>query len=192
MAREEILVGPLEIYLAPRGEEFPAVGETPAGNWQLLGASGTENQDEDGVAVSLPQSIETFVGGGNTMPIKAWRTEEGVEISVTIADLTLDVLKVALNDNDEVEGDGTREISLYRGIDVSEYSLLAVGKSPYEDDGDGQFQVPAAITDGEPEITYSKTGVSSLEFNFVSLKPEGDEMDDFLLIYTDADASSGS
>lgn len=187
MAREEILVGPLDLYLAPRGEPFPDVGTDPtAGNFVLLGASGTENQDEDGVSVSLPQSIETFVGGGNTMPIKAWRTEEGLEISVTIADLTIDTVKVALNGNDEVESTGQREISLFRGIDVTEYALLATGKSPYEDDGDGQFQVPAVITDGEPEITYSKGGVSALEFNFVSLLPEGAEMDDFLLVYTDA------
>lgn len=184
MAREEILVGPLELYLAPRGEEFPAPESQPSGNWQLLAKSGIENQDEDGVTVSFPQSIETFIGGGNTMPIKAWRTEEGVEIAVSIADLTLDVLGVALNSNEETEDSGTVEMSLYRGIQVAEHALLARGASPYDPAGVGQFQVPACITSGEPEITYSKTGVSAVAFNFQALKPEGDEMDDFKIVYT--------
>lgn len=190
MAREEILVGPLEIYLAPRGEEFPAPDDPPTGNWKMLAKSGIENQDEDGVTISLAQSIETFIGGGNTMPIKAWRTEEGVEIGVSIADLTLDVFKVALNDNEEIEGDGTREMSLYRGIQVAEYALLARGVSPYDPESAGQFQVPACMTSGEPEITFSKQGVSLLEFNFQALKPEGDEMDDFKVVYIDPNLGS--
>ena len=186
MAREEILVGPLEIYLAPRGESFPALGTEPTANWELLGASGTENQDEEGVVVSLPQSIEEFIGGGNTMAIKAWRTEEAVEVQVTVCDLRAETLALALNDNPTTESTGQREVSLFRGIDVAEFALLARGQSPYEDDGDGQFQVPACYTSGEPEINYNKGEPSSIEFNFRSLLPEGNEMDDFKVIYSDA------
>lgn len=186
MAREEILVGPLDIYLAPRGTSFPALGVDPDAAWENIARSGIENQDEDGVVVSLPQSIEEFIGGGNTMAIKAWRTEEAVEIQVTVVDLRAETLALALNDNDVTEATGIRDVSLFRGIEVAEFALLARGESPYEDDGDGQFQVPACYTSGEPEINYSKGEPSSIEFNFRSLLPEGDEMDDFKIIYSDA------
>lgn len=188
MAREEIIAGPLEIYLAPRGETFPETGADPAADWQLLGASGDENYTDDGVSLGLPQSIEEFVGAGSTMAVKAWRTEEAVEITVTVADVTIDVLRHALNDNAETEGTGQRDVSLYRGIDVNEYALLARGKSPYEDDGDGQFQVPACYHSGEPEISYVKGEPSAVEFTFRSLMPEAAELDDFKIIYTDASA----
>jgi hypothetical protein len=185
MAREEILVGPLDIYLAPRGEAFPDLGAEPGSGWENLAQSGIENQDEDGVVVSLPQTIEEFIGGGNTMAIKAWRTEESVEVQVTVCDLRAETLALALNDNDVTEDTGSREVSLFRGIEVAEFALLARGHSPYEDDGDGQFQVPACYTSGEPEINYNKGEPSSIEFNFRSLLPEGDEMDDFKVIYSD-------
>lgn len=190
MAREEILAGPLEVHLAPRGESFPEPSASPNGEWQLLGASGDENYTDDGVAVNLPQSIEEFIGAGSTMAIKAWRTEEAVEIVVTVADMSLEVLGHALNDNSETEDDGTREVSLYRGIDVTEYALLARGKSPYEDDGDGQFQIPACYHSGEPEISNVKGEAASVEFTFRSLKPSEDEMADFKLIYTDSEATA--
>lgn len=188
MAREEILAGPLKVYLAPRGESFPVLGVEPAANWELLGASGDENYTDDGVSVALPQSIEEFIGAGSTMAIKAWRTEEAVEITVVVADVRAEVLQLALNDNDVTEATGTREVSLYRGIDISEYALLAVGTSPYEDDGDnaGQFQVPACYHSGEPDISYVKGEPASVSFTFRSLKPTDAELDDLKLIYSDA------
>ena len=189
MAREEIIAGPLEVYLAPRGESFPDVGADPTGDWEMLGQSGTENYTEDGVSLSLPQTIEEFIGAGSTMAIKAFRTEEAVEITVTVADARLATLAAALNDNDETEATGQREMSLYRGSEVTELALLARGKSPYEDDGDGQFQVPACYHSGEPEIQYVKGEPSAVELTFRSLLPESDEMDDFKIIYSDASAT---
>ena len=191
MAREEILAGPLELWVAPRGETFPGPSTAPTGDWELIGKSGTENYEDDGVTVSLPQSIEEFIGAGSTMALKAFRTEESIEITVQVADMRLDTWQLALNDNNITAAAGTREISLYRGGDVHHFSLLARGQSPYEDDGEdvGQFQIPACYMSSEPEVTHVKGEVHSLELTFRAVLPEGDEMDDFVLVYTDASAT---
>ena len=190
MAREEILAGPLEVWKAPRGEDFPDLGEDPTGDWELIGASGVENYTEDGVSVELPQDIEEFIGAGSTMALKAYRTEESIEITVNVADMRLEMWQAALNGNPITEDTGQRDISLYRGGDVEHFSLLLRGKSPYDgDEGDGQFQLPAAYMSGEPEIEHQKGEVQSLELTFRSVLPEGAEMDDFLLVYSDAEAT---
>ena len=189
MAREEILAGPLELWVAPRGEEFPAPDEQPSGGWERVGASGTENYNDDGVTVALPQTIEEFIPAGATMAVKAFRTEESVEITVNVADARIETWKLALNDNEETASTGEREVSLYRGENVHHFALLARGKSPYEEDGSGQFQVPACYMSAEPEFEGVKGTPGALELTFRSVLPEGDEMDDFKIVYTDAEAT---
>jgi hypothetical protein len=178
MAREEVLAGPLELWIAPRAEPFPDPDETPGGNWERIGASGTENYTDDGVSVSLPQTIEEFIPAGATMAIKAFRTEESVEITVNVADARIETWKLALNDNDETAATGTREISLYRGGKVHHFALLARGQSPYEDDGHGQFQVPACYMSAEPEFEGVKGTPGALELTFRSVLPEADAINE--------------
>lgn len=188
MAREEILAGPLELYLAPVGEAFPVIGDPPAGNWELIGASGDENYTDDGVTVNLPQSIEKFTPAGTTMAVKAFRTEESVEVGVTVADVRNQVLQYALNGNSIDESTGVSEIALLRGLDVTEYALMARGKSPYEDASDtdtGQFQVPRCYMMSEPEIAYVKGEPHAVELNFDALLPESESVDDFKVVYSD-------
>lgn len=184
MAREEILAGPLELWLAPVGEAFPNLGVAPVGNWELIGASGSENYTDDGVTVGLPQSIEKFTPAGSTMGVKAWRTEESVEVGATVADVRNQVLQFALNGNSIDETTGQTEVSLLRGHAVTEYALLARGQSPYEAGGTGQFQVPRCYMMSEPEISYLKGEPHAVEFNFDALLP--DTPADFKVVYSDA------
>ena len=76
----EILNGPLTFYKAPVGEAFPLVDlEPPGGNWDLVGTSGADNYDEDGVVLNMAQEIEKIRMLGRTGVIKANRTEEDFE-----------------------------------------------------------------------------------------------------------------
>lgn len=186
MSREEILAGPLELWLAPRGEAFPALGEAPAGNWELIGESGTKNYTDDGVTLTLGQSIEKFTPAGGTLGRKAFRTEETVEIGATVADVRNEILAMALNDNAIDETTGQTQISLLRGTEVTEYALLARGQSPYEAGGDGQFQVPACYMMSEPEVAYVKGEPAGVELTFDALDPDPAEADAFAVIYSDA------
>lgn len=188
MAREEILAHPLQLWLAPVGEAFPLIGAAPAGNWELVGISGDKNYTDDGVTVNLPQSIEKFTPAGTTLAVKAFRTEESVEIGVTVADVRNEIMQLALNGNTISETTGQSEVSLLRGLDVTEYALLARGKSPYEDataTDTGQFQCPRVYQMGEPELTYTKGEVTGVEFTFDALLPDDASLADFKVVYSD-------
>ncbi|MFW6090043.1 MAG: hypothetical protein ACODAB_09840 [Gemmatimonadota bacterium] len=186
MAREEIIAAPLELYLAPAGESFPGIDESVDGEFELVGSSGDENYTDDGVTVGLPQSIEEFIPAGSAMAVKAFRTEEAVEITVVVADVRAEILQYALNGNSIDETTGQREVSLLRGLNVTEYALLARGASPYEDDSAtnvGQFQVPRCYQSAEPEPVWNKGEPAGVELTFRSLKP--DNPDDFKVVYSD-------
>lgn len=190
MSRMELIAHPLTIWLAPVGTDFPDLDADPTGAWQLLGKSGDRNFTEDGVTVTLSQSIETFTPAGGTMARKAWRTESGVIVGVTVADVRADIMKFALNGNTDVSLAGETSVSLLRGIDVTEYALLARGQSPLDNDAAGQFQVPRCVVDGEPEIQWTKGGdPAAIEFDFMALEPDDDDVDDFVWIYEEAAGS---
>lgn len=191
MSVEELVAGPLELWLAPRGESFPMISEDPSGSWELLGNSGDKNYTDDGVTVTLGQSIEAFTGAGSTMKRKAWRTEESMEVGVTVADTRAEIWRRALNDNSTTESTGQVSLPLLRGHDVHEYALLARGKSPYEESGDDvvQFQVPACYMMSEPEVSHVKGEPAGVEFTFDALEPTSTEETDFVVIFSDATIS---
>lgn len=186
MNPQEIIARPLELWVAPAGESFPAVGAAPVGNWVLLGKSGDKSYTEDGVTIQLAQTIEEWTPAGSTMAVKAFRTNEQVLIGVTIADITAENLKVALNGNTVTSALDESELSLIQGMDVEEYALLARGMSPYDNAKAGQFQVPRCYQAAEPEVTFQKGEPAAVELSFASLDPGKDDEDDFVVIYEEA------
>lgn len=170
--REEILAAPLELYLAPVGEAFPGIDAVPAGNWDLIGASGDKNYNDDGVSLTLEQTIEPYTPVGATMPVKAFRTEEGIVISVTVSDLRPEVVSLAVNDNTVTDSGGEATVQLLRGVDVTEYALLARGKSPIDEGENGQFEVPRVYVSSSPELVYQKGEPTAIELEFMALDPD--------------------
>lgn len=190
MSAEEIIGAPLTLWLAPIGTAFPAFDDDESAfdaAWVKVGESGDKNYTDDGVAVNLAQTIETFTGAGGTLPRKAWRTEESCDITVNLADMRLEMLTFALNDNDVTEDAtaGTREIPLLRGVDVTEYALVARGLSAYNGDEVSQIQIPRCYQSAEPEITHNKGEAASAELTFAALDPE-DDAANFVWIHSDS------
>lgn len=183
---EELIAHPLTIWVAPVGTAFPDPGAEPAAEWKRLGASGDKSYTDDGVTLALSQSIETFTGAGGTLPRKAFRTEEGVVVGVNVADVRMDVLKLALNDNEDTEALGVVTMSLHRGTTVATHALLARGVSPEDPTKGAFFQVPLCYVDGEPEIVWNKGEPASVELDFTALEP--DDLTDFLWGYEKAGA----
>lgn len=155
---------PFEVWIAPTGESFPAIEDAPAGNWVKIGTSGSRSITEDGVSVQHTQTIEVFRSAGSTGPIKPFRTEEGLIITFTIADLTLENYKYALNfvtvsDTAAGGGDaGYRDVDMYMDLDVDTRALLVRGlnASPYLANTDVQYQVPVVFENGSKEIIGQK------------------------------------
>lgn len=178
----EILGGPLEIYTAPVGEAFPTLDTAPpGGNWTLMGLSGSKNYSEDGVTISPEQEIELVRALGLGAPVKARRTTEDLILSVTVMDLTVEQVSLALNGNTittVVPGSGTvgtREVELSQGLEVTQYALLIRGVSPYIVNTSAapaiaQYQVPVVVVSGSPEIVYVKgEDVAGIEMEFTAI-----------------------
>ncbi len=176
----EIINGPLTIYTAPVGEAFPLIDVAPGGNWEIVGTSGAANYDEDGVVVNMAQEIEKIRMLGRTGVMKANRTEEDLEFTVTIHDWTLEQLALIFNGNTVAEtapGSGTegfKTLPLSRNLAVTEFAVLVRGKSAYDDDNfNMQFAVPKAYVSSSAEATFEKGPTAGYEVAFTALEDPG-------------------
>lgn len=162
----EIIAGPGHVYLATTGTAFPAVNADPvAGGWTDMG------QTEGGVTVRHTQNIELITTDQYTAPVKGIRTEEGVEVEFALAEMTLERYKWALNNVAVTSVAGppaTKEIVLYRGVEVARHACLVRGPSPYMD-AFMQYQVPVVVQTEEPEVAFVKDDKSVLACVFTSL-----------------------
>ena len=164
MSDLNIVNGPLSLYFAAVGTAFPLVDDDPPTGFTLIGTSGAKNYMEDGVSVAMNQSIEAFRGLGSTIPLKAFRTEEEVIVTVQMADLTLAEVRRALNENAVTNTPaasgipGKDEINLNRNADVNAIALLVrgLGKSPQFATGNLQFELDKAYEGGSQELTFVK------------------------------------
>ena len=154
----EVIAAPYTLYLAPVGTAFPAIAAAPASPWVKIGTSGDLNYMEEGVTVQHSQTIELWRALGDPGPRKAFRTEEGLLISVQLADLTLEQYALALNHNAVTETANVRKIGLSRGVGVEQRALLARGPSPYDEGLNAQYEVPIAVQMGEPEVVFRRGG----------------------------------
>lgn len=172
-----LIAAPFTAWWAPVDEAFPDVSEAPAGNWKKIGTSGDSDYNEEGVTVSHQQTVEVFRGLGGTGPRKAFRTEEGLLISFQLHDLTLAQYALALNNNTvdttaaAVGVAGTKDVDLYRGLDVQQMALLLRGDVSPEGAGfKMQYQIPVCFVSSSPEPVYTKGSPAGLALEFTALE----------------------
>jgi hypothetical protein len=172
-----IIVAPYQVYWAPTGTAYPAISATPSGSWILLGTAGAEDYSDAGVTVTHSQTINEIRGASSTGPRKATRTEESIEISLTLMDVTLEQYRMSLNSNaitttTAASGvTGKKEVNLFQGVDVSVFALLVRGQSPYIGSTNSymQYQVPLVYQSGNPAPVYNKGVAAMLEVHFRAL-----------------------
>ncbi len=184
MSDLNIVNGPLSLYFAAVGTAFPLIDDDPPTGFTLIGTSGAKNYMEDGVAIAMNQSIETFRGLASTTALKAFRTEEDVVITVTMADLTLAEVRRALNENAVTNTaaasgiPGTDEIRLDRGVDVNTIALLirGIGKSAQFDTGNLQFEFDKVYEGGSQELTFVKGEPAGVLLEFHALEDDNGDV----------------
>jgi hypothetical protein len=171
----EIIMAPFEAWIAPVATAFPDVDEVPAGPWAKIGTSGDENYLEEGVTVEHSETLAMFRGLGRTGIKKMTRTEEDVKIRFTLADLSLEQYKIALNGNSitttpaALGVPGTKKIGLTKGTQVTKYALIVRGPSPYMADGLAQFCVPICAQSGKPQPVFRKNEPAALALEFTAI-----------------------
>ncbi|MEK7765274.1 MAG: hypothetical protein AAB368_03455 [bacterium] len=174
----EIVAAPFTLYWAAVGTAFPATpAVAPAAAWTLVGASGDRNYKERGVTVTHEQNVQLFRGLGSTGPVKAFRTSEALRISLELADITLEMYRLALNNNTVTDVAaisgvaGYRRIDLYQNLTVAQMALLVRGQSPYVDDAfKVDFRIPVVVQIASPAPVHMKGEPAGLALEFTALE----------------------
>lgn len=161
----EIIVGPAEVWVAPVGEAFPDVDETPTGNWDLVGTLGDENYGEKGVIVRSSRTITPVNVLGSTMARKHTITEVGFEVEFDVIDATAEQMALGygvdpddITDTPAASGTvGDRAFSLPTSpIPFQRAVLVRIDQSPYMENGKMQFEVYAANQAGNTDAGFTK------------------------------------
>lgn len=196
----EIIAFPYTCYLAVAGTAMPTLkeieeaeikrekGEAPGlktggVTWKLVGTSGALNYNESGVTVNQPQTVQSFTGAGATMPRKAWRTDEAIEVAFELVDLSAQQVAYAAMDNATVttvagvtgtaEKPGEEKFSLYRGPKLYYYAMILAGISPMEANYTAAYYMPACYQSASPSVKYSlKGGPAMLALQYTSIIQE--------------------
>jgi hypothetical protein len=161
----EIISGPATVYIAAVATAMPGISATPSGGWSSLGYT------EGGVTVRKTQSVELLTVDQFTGPIKAIRSEEGLEVEFQLAQCTLDnYLKILNNVTVTTGGSPTAKSGpLHLGFDVARWALLVRGPSPYGA-WNLQWEIPVVVQQDEPEISLVKDDKATLQCTFVALE----------------------
>lgn len=169
----EVIVGALTLWLAPVGTAFPATNAAPSGSWIKVGTNGTDNYDEKGVTVKHGQTIGTWTPAGSTAARKAFRTQETLEIDMTLVDLSMAQYAQALNlasVSTQTGPPATQTFSLLQGTNVQLFALLARGASSVNDTLPAQYQVPIVYQNASPAPAFAKGAPAGLDLSFMALK----------------------
>ncbi|MGH6915651.1 MAG: hypothetical protein ACREH3_18335, partial [Geminicoccales bacterium] len=152
-----------------------------------IGKAGAKNMSPDGITVTHNQTVESFFMLGGTLPRKMARTEENVSVAFTLHDLTLEMYRLAINQNAVVDTPpstgvaGFKELSLSRGPDPVVLALLVRGPSAYDDAFNSQFEIPAAVESGEPEVVFAKGEPAGLALSFGIIEATGGQLPRLLM-----------
>lgn len=173
----EIIAAPFTLWWAPVGTAFPLIDAAPAVDWIKVGTSGDRSETEEGVTVSHSQTFNMPRSAGSTGPLKAFRTEEDLVISLTVMDLSLEQYALALNGGEvatTAAGVGTagfKTLKLYRGVEVATMALLVRGSvSAYGDGWNSQYEIPVCFQSGSPEPVFTKGDPAGLALEFTALE----------------------
>jgi hypothetical protein len=151
-----ILVGPADVYVAATATAFPKVTEVPT-EFTYVG------QTDGGVNVKHNQTVNPITTDQHTGAVKAVRTDESLEVSFSIVELTLENYSLALNGNavTTTSGPNVKTLFFHRGVHVALKTLLIRGRSPYGN-FPAQYQIPVCYQQDSPDVSFIKTDKSVL------------------------------
>ena len=171
----EIITGPMTLYQAPVGTAMPAIDVDPTGaGFTQIGTSGDENYHEDGVSVLMDQTLEFFRSLGSTHRICAFRTEQDISVTVTLVDMDLAEVRIAMNQNTVTVDAGPpaiESIDLDFGTSVEDLALLVRGEgnSPEFAGANLQFECNRVVEMAAHEYSFVKGEPVGIELEFALL-----------------------
>lgn len=177
---QELLSCPLTLYIAPIGTAVPLVDTAPANPWVQIGTNGDLDYDSTGLTVTHNQTLATWTSVGSTGPSAVWRTDEQLEVSVTLADTSATQYAVALNDvavttiAATTGAPGESDVPMLQGTTVAIFALLCRGLSALNQTLNAQYAIPAVYQAANPAPVYKKGAPAELALTFATiLDPNG-------------------
>jgi hypothetical protein len=175
-APHQITAHPLTLWISPVGTAMPKVDTAPAVAWVKIGTEGARDYDAEGVTVTHSQSIETFTGAASTAPRKAFRTDEGLTLGFSLADLSPEQYAKLVDDATVTttaagaSTPGNKAFSLLKGLEVSTFALLARGQSTVDNGLALQYEFKNVFQSGEPAPVFAKGSPAMLSLEFTALE----------------------
>ena len=93
----ELISAPVTLYTAPERTPAPEISAAPPLPWGVFGTNGDRSYSEDGLVVSLEQTVEEQMVLGSTIAQKAFRTEENFTISITLFDMSAELFGLVMS-----------------------------------------------------------------------------------------------
>lgn len=176
---DEIMAGPIDVYVAPKDTAFPLVSAAPAAAWLLVGVQGSKNITEEGVRLITERTTEFWRGLGSTGKQKGFRTQEDARIEFMLADVSAEAINHALGGTAVVTPaeitvtaaaagiPGSKAISLLKNFAFNEVALLLrKSDSPYDVAFNMQWEIPRALANSNPEFVYVKGEPVAMQFSY--------------------------
>ena len=129
--------------------------------WSLLA---DELYGEDGISISLAQTVELQRLLRDQLPVRGYRTAEEFSLTFPNLDFTVDTLAFLMNQrgvtNVAASADrvGSKTGEMERGVDVSYNSLLVQFNSPDYLGGKAQFYLPRTLVTSNIDFSLTKVG----------------------------------
>ena len=155
-APHEIISAAGSLYVASIGTTFPTTREDiDPTDWDLVGNSGDLDYTRDGIKVASSQTMNKFQSLGSTGIRKIFRSEEGITVEATVADMTPAMLAHLIGNSVSGTGSNPRKLAMSRLYDVKKMALLCrFDVSAGILDGVSQVQIPEAVVESSPEPVY--------------------------------------
>lgn len=151
----DTVVGPGSIWVSPVGTAYPVVDlVTPAAPWVSLG------ETDGGLEFTAKRSTKPHYTDQSFAAKKTTVDSKGVELSFTLAQVTLERLAVVLDGQTittVAAGAGTagyKKLTLSSLATIPQYAMLVRVPSPYAD-GYLQYQIRVSPS-GDMKMSYSK------------------------------------
>lgn len=167
----QIIVGPADVFVAPVGTAFPALNVTsstnsPPAGWTALGKT------QGGVSVKYSQTVDQISVDQTTGPVKAVRSAEGLDITMTMVELTIAAIAYFMNQQTVTTVTGPphdQDIPLHRGRSVARNALLVRTDSPY-----GawfmQYEVPVVVMTDSPQMDFAENKVAGAQVTWTAIE----------------------
>lgn len=156
----DTVVGPGSIWVSPVATAYPAVDlAVPAAPWVSLG------ETDGGLEFTAKRSTKAHFTDQSFAPKKTTVDSKGVELSFTLAQVTLERLATVLDGQTITTVAAAAGTAGYRSLTLSslatlpQYAMLVRVPSPYAD-GYLQYQMPCVSPSGDQKLSYKKDAMT--------------------------------